>query len=191
MKLPMSECPYCKDKSSVMLDVERLEVSVESHLDRGKACPHLAFACVALSAESQGRGKQPARACSRVWFWRRGLGWRGLSPFKYNPLYDYVVGLACDVLLDGEKSPRTPYVVTGASAMAREQEQGGSGYLTWTVPGVRGRIAGLLDGYGIYSPKPKTLVTEVNRLARATLRIAQDSFAAAARHQSHHSKDLT
>jgi hypothetical protein len=134
MKLSMSECPYCKDKRSVMPDVNRLRVSFESPLDRGKACPHLALACLALTAGSQGRRKQQAPVGSRVWFWRSGQGWRGLSPFRYNPVYEYAVGLACDVLSDGERSPQTPYRVTGASAIAREEEQAGNGYLSWTVP---------------------------------------------------------
>jgi hypothetical protein len=173
-----------------MLDVDQLEVSFESLLGRVKACPHLALACVALSAESQGRRKRPAPESSRGWFWRRGRGWRGLSPFRYNRVYDYAVGLACDFLAEGERPPQTPYRVTGASAMAREVEQAGSGYLSWTVPGVRGRIAGLLDGYGIYSPKPKILIMEVNRLARETTCIALESFAAVARPRPHHRKRL-
>jgi hypothetical protein len=88
-----------------------------------------------------------------------------LAPDRYNRLYDYVVGISCDLLAERERPPQTRHVVAGASAMERENEEPGSGRLTWVVPGIKGAIDGLFDGYAIYSRKPEVLVAEIKRLA--------------------------
>jgi hypothetical protein len=38
------------------------------------------------------------------------------------------------------------------------------------VPGIKGAIDGLFDGYAIYSRKPEALVAEVKRLAGISVR---------------------
>jgi hypothetical protein len=133
----------------------------------------VAFVSVALTAESVPQHKNPPPDCSRVWFWVRGRGWRRLPPDRYHRLYDYVVGLARDFLIEGEKPPQTPYRVVGAGAMEREDEEPASGQVTWKVPGIQGAIDGLLDGYAVYSHKPEALVAEVKRLAGISVRSAR------------------
>jgi hypothetical protein len=93
-----------------------------------------------------------------------------LPPDRYNRLYDYVVGISCDMLAEGESPPQTHHIVVGGTAMKREDEEPGSGEVTWMVPGIKGAIDGLLDGYAIYSRKPEALVAEVKRLAGVSVR---------------------
>jgi hypothetical protein len=54
--------------------------------------------------------------------------------------------------------------------MEREDEEPGGGELTWMVPGIRGAVSGLLDGYAIYSLHPEALVAEIKRLAGSSVR---------------------
>ena len=168
----IAECPYCRGNLAVLDDV-RLQVRFGDFHTRAEPCRHVAFACVALTAQSVPRHKNPPPQCSRIWFWVRGRGWRRLAPDRYNRLYDYVVGISCDLLAERERPPQTRHVVVGAGAMERENEQPGSGQVTWMVPGIKGAIDGLFDGYAIYSRKPEALIAEVKRLAGVSVRTAR------------------
>jgi hypothetical protein len=57
--------------------------------------------------------------------------------------------------------------------MKREDEEPGSGEITWMVPGIQGAIDGNLDGYALYSRRPEALVAEVKRLAGVSVRSAR------------------
>ena len=96
-----------------------------------------------------------------------------MAPDRYNRLYDYVVGISCDLLAERERPPQTRHVVVGAGAMERENEGPESGQVTWMVPGIKGAIDGLFDGYAIYSRKPEALIAEVKRLAGVSVRTAR------------------
>ena len=169
MRHELARCPFCVE-SLVVLDDGRLETWTGTFDAPGEPCRHLAFACVTLTAESAPRHKEPPGECSRVWFWVRGRGWRRLPSDQYHRLYDYVLGIACDMMAEGERAPQTAYIVVGGTAMKREDEEPGSGEVTWMVPGIKGAIDGLLDGFALYSRKPEALVDEVKRLAGVSVR---------------------
>jgi hypothetical protein len=125
----------------------------------------VAFVSISLSGHPAPAKFGPSTEVCRDWLWIVGEGWASLASREKHDLAQYLDHIWCELLSQEEYVPKTPYRVFGGTAMARENGNPGSGYVTWADPEIEEPIEGLLDGCGIFSRDPVALVDEVKRLA--------------------------
>jgi hypothetical protein len=157
----VARCPYCHG-GVIAVDDDPLTLLLNPDRACAEPCPHLAFATVLLHAYGPGSGMRAVEGHTAAWLWVRGEGPRRLPWDRFDPLADYLGGIAGEDYTDDR--PAVEYRLAGGTAGEREEARPGTGEFALPARGAGPQLHGILDGWAFYSPDPAALVEAVHTL---------------------------